>query len=276
MPYIKYGFMEEIFRSSAHFSDNKLEHIQDFSVRYKSRNYMLGKLIILIHYLLTMFFYGFDQDMYSSMHALYLSVMLITIGVIANQILNDVDEKLTIFMNYPLFLMYMITQITTFLYLCKLGINYYAIIRGLYIQYFVSHLTFMLFFSFNLSHSISIATINLLLISYLQYQLSASLNVDYFYKTDYIVPLIFSGTFMVLHYEFNIISTTLDKYADINDIMLRYIENMLNKMFCLFFTFSKDQIVFSNRSVKNFMMNVFSKSFMEEENKIIGNQFHSN
>jgi hypothetical protein len=43
------------------------------------------------------------------------------------------------------------------------------------------------------------------------------------------------------------------KYMSKNNRFVKYIDNLINKMFCLFFTWSSGGVVFTNRSAKEFL-----------------------
>lgn len=286
MPYITYGFMEQIFKSASsntnkeNCSDSKTnvktndknkvtetESIQEFIFKLKKRNYSFAKIIMIIHYIICLLFLYYLDIKQNILYIVYISFFMISMLTLFLPI-NSVK-----FVDRTLYISYVLIQtITSIIFIFS---NKYTnieendgkafsilTIKQLYLQFFITHIAGLFLFKFNLLLYGCLLVKNSSLF-FLFYFICSSNNLD---TLNFIIYIIFFSCIMFKHNEFTILNYSINKYGKINNILLKYIENLLNTMFCLFFTFSKNKIVFSNRRVRNFIKNFLAKEFIEMEN----------
>jgi hypothetical protein len=68
MPFINYGFMEEIFNRTQGFHENKYELLEDFTKNLSFRNTLIGTCFIFLYYVITILFSIFSARYYDKIH----------------------------------------------------------------------------------------------------------------------------------------------------------------------------------------------------------------
>lgn len=267
MPYIKYGFMEEIFKSSMYVSDSSLDHIDELSSKRRYRNNMIAMLIIQLYYVLVATFTVHNIENYRPLF------MLAFTGFFVSAIMGFVywkknkDPDIELFYRYMLFVIFFSIQMMILFFIAISGVDSYFLMRGLMMKFFLSHFCLLVFLKFPKWFSTIVSTINLVVIVYLQFRYNYYRENKFMYL-DYVSVLIIFISFLIMNSEMSILEADIIKYADVNHLCMKYIDNLINKMFCLFFTISGGKVVFSNRSARDFFKNLYYTGFTEEENMI--------
>jgi hypothetical protein len=264
MPYVKYRFMEEIFKNSVYISEDKIEQIEDFNKRLFFRNNVIATTIILIYYLIATFLAYKSMENPNKFFFVIILAATLTITLLLSYLRIKDTSIFKDFYKFLQFFIFLGIQIYLIVSLVLSDADYHLLMRSMYMQIFLSHFCFFVFLKFSISFSILSVVINLALIIGVHLKYKNIYYNEFFYLDLIVCGLIFFA-FCVMNQEMEILIKCVNKYGDVTSLCMKYIDSLVNRMFCLFFTYTKGKVVFTNRSARDFIQNIFSNKFLDEE-----------
>jgi signal transduction histidine kinase len=257
MPAIKYTFMEKLYdiNSNMEIRLNKVDtsqFITETSIKDLCRISLICGIFTLF---MTVNFIGFEEnvDLREFVTSTCGYIIILLLSLLYVKLLENKKLSIAAYTTIHKYLIVGIIEISSLINLVFLehkGYDTMFIIRTIYFEYFfIYFLTVLL----KLEDYGYCATwlVNFYFTCCLEYRLDVKLLLEKFFV------IIICITSILIHKETH--RQALKNYI-IHKKTLRYIDHLINKMFCLFFSWNDNKFVFINKSAKNFINNKFDSN----------------
>jgi hypothetical protein len=257
--------MEDVFKNSKEMMENNFQIDEQVYKTNIFRNLFVGTSCILAYYIISSTLSFCGLDIFKEYFFLFMGGFFITFALATLYFSQRNNKKIEILYKYTIYLIFLFIH---YYIVYKIGFrrpNYQIFFKFFYLKMFFCN--FFLFSFIKLPNYMPLITLGI--DGYIIICIPNHCSFDFLI----LVILFFCNIVVNLEAENNIL--TLLKYEHMNKKSMKYIDGLINKMFCLFFTFSENSIVFTNRSARDFLTSRFYNE-SKEKDPIIGKYLNFN